>query len=102
MARALDELERFAEDLERCCETIENPQNPPFFMSVDEFLWQNGNEKTDQARREAAASLRSSLASSIVSNENWDALRGNPRFETSVKRLKQVTSTASPSSRKQA
>ena len=86
-ARALDELERFVEDLERCCETFENPQNPPFFKPVDEFLWQNGDEKADEARGEAAASLRSSFVSSITSNESWGALRGNPRFDAVMRRL---------------
>ena len=85
--RALDELERFVEDLERCCETFENPQNPPFFKPVDEFLWQNGDEKADEARGEAAASLRSSFVSSITSNESWGTLRGNPRFDAVVRRL---------------
>lgn len=85
--RALDELERFVEDLERCCETFENPQNPPFFKPVDEFLWQNGDEKADEARGEAAASLRSSFASSIASNESWAAFRGNPRFKAIMRRL---------------
>ena len=85
--RALDELERFVEDLERCCETLENPQNPPFFKPVDEFLWQNGDEKADEARGEAAASLRSSFVSGITSNESWGTLRGNPRFDAVVRRL---------------
>ncbi|WP_282191061.1 helix-turn-helix transcriptional regulator [Adlercreutzia caecimuris] len=85
--RALDELERFVKDLECCCEMFENPQNPPFFKSVDEFLWQNGDEKADEARGEAAASLRSSFASSIASNESWAAFRGNPRFNAIMRRL---------------
>lgn len=87
--RALDELERFVEDLERCCETFENPQNPPFFKPVDEFLWQNGDEKADEARGEAAASLRSSFVSGITSNESWGTLRGNPRFDAVVRRLEE-------------
>ena len=85
--RALAELERFVEDLERCCETFENPQNPPFFKPVDEFLWRNGDEKADEARGEAAASLRSSFVSSITSNESWGTLRGNPRFDAVMRRL---------------
>lgn len=85
--RALDELERFIKDLERCCEMFENPQNPPFFKSVDEFLWQSGDEEVAEARGEAAASLRSSFASSIASNESWAAFRGNPRFKAIMRRL---------------
>lgn len=85
--RALAELERFVEDLERCCETFENPQNPPFFKPVDEFLWRNGDEKADEARGEAATSLRSSFVSSIASNESWAAFRGNPRFKAIMRRL---------------
>lgn len=85
--RALAELERFVEDLERCCETFENPQNPPFFKPVDEFLWRNGDEKADEVRGEAAASLRSSFVSSITSNESWGTLRGNPRFDAVMRRL---------------
>ena len=85
--RALDELERFIKDLERCCEMFENPQNPPFFKSVDEFLWQNGDEEVAEARGEASASLRSSFASSIASNESWAAFRGNPRLNEIMRRL---------------
>lgn len=85
--RALDELERSIEDLGRCCETLESPQNPPFFKSVDEFLWQNGDEEVAEARGEAAALLRSSFVSSIASNESWAAFRGNPRFNAIMRRL---------------
>lgn len=85
--RAMDELERFAQDLEKCCKTFESPQNPPLFQAVDDLLWQEGGEEAQAARSEAAASLRSSLVGGVVSSESWAPLRGNPRYESLIRQM---------------
>lgn len=83
----MDELERFAQDLEKCCKTFESPQNPPLFQAVDDLLWQEGGEEAQAARSEAAASLRSSLVGGVVSSESWAPLRGNPRYESLIRQM---------------
>lgn len=85
--RAMDELQRFAQDLEKCCKTFGSPQNPPLFRAVEELLWQEGGEEAEAARDEAAASLRSALVGSVSSNESWASLRGNPRYESLMRQM---------------
>lgn len=85
--RAMDELQRFARDLEKCCKTFEGPQNPPLFQAVGDLLWQEGGEEAQAARGEAAASLRSALVGGVVSSESWAPLRGNPRYESLIREM---------------
>lgn len=86
-ARALDELQQFSRDLDGCCDTLASPQNPPFFDCVQELLWQEGDEDIDAARGDAAATLRATFASRIVSDESLIALRGDPGFDEVLRRL---------------
>lgn len=86
-ARALDELRQFSRDLDGCCGALANPQNPPFFECVQEFLWQEGDEGVDAARSDAAAMLRATFASRIVSDESLITLRGDPGFDEIMRRL---------------
>ena len=86
-ARALDELRQFSRDLDGCCDTLSNPQNPPFFDCVQELLWQEGDKGIDAARGDAAATLRATFASRIVSDESLVALRGDPGFDEVLRRL---------------
>lgn len=86
-ARALDELRQFSRDLDGCCGALANPQNPPFFECVQDFLWQEGDEGVDAARSDAAAMLRATFASRIVSDESLITLRGDPGFDEIMRRL---------------
>lgn len=79
---ALDQLEAFELDLEKCCALLANPENPPFFESVQECLWETGDEAIDAAREKSADALCASFAKRLETDERWNALRENPRFKT--------------------
>lgn len=92
--RALDELQRFALDLDHCCTTIGDPRNPPFFQCAQDLLWEEGDERTEAARSDAAATLRASLVGSIASDISWGALRGDPKFDEIMSQLESREETA--------
>ena len=84
---ALDQLEAFERDLEKCRVLLARPENPPFFESVREYLWEDGDEAIDAAREESADALYASFAKRLETDERWNVLRENPRFKTLVERF---------------
>lgn len=86
--RALEELRQFTHDLDGCCKTLKSPQNPPFFDCVQDLLWQEGDEKAEAARDEAAEMFRTTFINNIATDEKWDALHGDPEFEAIIWKLK--------------
>lgn len=84
---ALDQLEAFELDLEKCCALLANPENPPFFESVQECLWETGDEAIDAAREKSADALCAPFAKRLETDERWNALRENPRFKTLAERF---------------
>lgn len=81
---ALDQLEAFELDLEKCRALLAHPENPPFFESVQEYLWENGDEAISAARGEMADALCEAFVKRLEIGERWNALRENPRFKTLV------------------
>lgn len=81
---ALDQLEMFELDLEKCRALLAHPENPPFFESVQECLWENGDETINAAREEMADALCEAFAKRLETDERWSVLRENPRFTTLV------------------
>lgn len=84
---ALDQLEAFELDLEKCRVLLANPENPPFFESVQEYLWENGDETISAAREEMADALCEAFAKRLETDERWISLRENPRFTTLAERF---------------
>ena len=84
MDAALDQLEMFELDLEKCRTLLAHPENPPFFESVQEYLWENGDETIRAARGEMADALCEAFAKRLEADERWNSLRENPRFTTLV------------------
>ncbi len=84
---ALDQLEAFELDLEKCRALLAHPENPPFFESVQEYLWENGDEAISAARGEMADALCEAFVKRLEIGERWNALRENPRFKTLVERF---------------
>lgn len=84
---ALDHLEAFELDLEKCRALLTHPENPPFFESVQEYLWENGDEATSIAREESADALCEALVKRLATDERWSALRESPRFVAVIERF---------------
>lgn len=84
---ALDQLEAFERDLEKCRVLLAHPENPRFFESVQEYLWEDGDEATDAARAEMADGLCEAFMKGFETDERWNALRENPRFAAVVGHL---------------
>ena len=84
---ALDQLEAFELDLEKCRALLANPENPPFFECVQEYLWDEGDEVVEAARGEMADALCEAFVKRLEADERWSALRENPRFAAVVGRF---------------
>lgn len=84
---ALDQLEAFESDLEKCRALLAHPENPPFFESVQEYLWENGDEAISAVRGEMADALCEAFAKRLETGERWNVLRENPRFTTLIERF---------------
>ncbi|MEC4293962.1 helix-turn-helix domain-containing protein [Adlercreutzia shanghongiae] len=84
---ALGQLEAFELDLEKCRALLAHPVNPPFFESVQEYLWENGDEAINTARGEMADGLCEAFAKRLETDERWNVLCENPRFKTLVERF---------------
>ena len=83
---ALDQLEAFELDLEKCRALVAHPENPPFFKSMREYLWDESDEATDAAREESADAFCAAFAKRFETDARWSALRENPRFADLVER----------------
>ena len=81
---ALDQLEAFELELGKCRALLAHPENPPFFESVQEYLWDESDEATDAAREESADALCEAFVKRFEADERWNALRENPRFTTLI------------------
>ena len=84
---ALDQLEAFGLDLEKCRALLANPENPPFFECVQEYLWDEGDEVVEAARGEMADALCEAFVKRLEADERWSALRENPRFVVLAERF---------------
>lgn len=84
---ALDQLEAFESDLEKCRVLLANPENPPFFESVQEYLWDESDEVADAAREESADALCEAFVKRLEADKRWNVLRANPRFKTLIERF---------------
>lgn len=81
---ALDQLEAFKLDLEKCRALLAHPENPPFFESVQEYLWDESDEAAYAAREESVDALCEAFVKRLEKDERWDTLRENPRFKTLI------------------
>ena len=84
LEEAIEALEVFATDLDRACDAMENPVNPALFDKVKEMLWADGDDVISEARSESVDQLRRAYASSLASDETWELLREDVRFDRIV------------------
>lgn len=73
--------------MEKCRALLANPENPPFFECVQEYLWDEGDEVVEAARGEMADALCEAFVKRLEADERWSALRENPRFAAVVGRF---------------
>lgn len=75
-------------ELLRMVVLLAHPENPPFFESVQEYLWDEGDEATDAAREESADAFCAAFAKRFETDARWSALRENPRFAAVALRVR--------------
>ena len=84
LEEAIESLDLFAADLDKACGAMENPVNPALFDKVKEMLWADGDDVISEARSESVDQLRSAYVSSLASDETWEPLREDARFDRIV------------------
>lgn len=63
------------------------PERVTTHESVQEYLWENGDETISAAREEMADALCEAFVKRLETDERWISLRENPRFTTLAERF---------------
>ncbi len=85
--RVLDELETFASELAATCNVLREPENPGFFIEVQDLLWQPGDEGTETVRNQSAEYMKNAMLEHLMKDEQWNALREESRFRAIIEKV---------------
>lgn len=85
--QAIDTLTLFANALDAACDAMLHPKSPALFDKVPDMLWQEADGQIDSARADAVDGLRAAYANTLMSEDVWDSIRSNERFQALLSRI---------------
>lgn len=85
--RVLDELEAFASELSATCNVLREPENPGFFIEVQDLPWQLGDEGTETVRNQSAEYMKNAMLEHLMKDGQWNTLREDSRFRAIIEKV---------------